>query len=65
MGTWALCSGERRPQHTARAELTYLRPLPSSTGTSTSMAAAGVNNAGGGGGSDGGGGGCGGGFDGG
>ena len=44
---------------------TSLRPLPSSTGTSTSIAAAGVDNFGDGGGSDGGGGGCGSGFDGG
>ena len=62
MGT-AVASGDHSTPR--EAELTSLRPLPSSTGTSTSMAAAGVDNFGDGGGSDGGCGGCGSGFDGG
>ena len=63
MGTEVASGDHSTPRE---AELIFLRPLPSSTGTSTSiMAAAGVENFDDGGGSDGGGGGCGGGFDGG
>lgn len=57
----AVASGDHRTVRPREAELTSLRPLSSSTGTSMRMAAASVDNFGDGGGSDGRGGGYGGG----